>query len=690
MSGMTLRLYGQTLRICIKLFLILHPETNTFMKPIFQKTLVSGLLLLLLFNANPVSATSDTIFVQTFTFGSKQDSTFLFPKPGTYRKVLIYYTLKCNPKQSPACGQWDYLTYTYLFQKTGLMDSSVSKVDSTYDSIGKVYIKDTVWKKFEMINRFELGRYITPYGINLSLGNGFTWTYDVTDYLPLLHDSVHLSAGNWQELLDLKFAFITGTPARTPYKVINLWNGYINYGSPKTFGQILGPKTITVDKDAVFSKMLVRATGHGEDGSNCAEFCGKMHFLTVDGVQRWSQLVWRDNCAYSPLPAQGGTWLYQRANWCPGAEVQTYSAELTPYLTVNKSNTLVYDAEPYTTTSSSSGNSNPYYMLETQMVYYGKANFSLDAAVENILSPTTDNMFGHFNPVCANPKIIIKNNGTTTLTSVVITYGTKAGPQNNYTWHGKLAFLETDTVTLPQFFWEGIPGQLVFQARVSQPNGSADEYADDDIMYSNVPGTQKLPNQFILLIKTNNAASENAYTIKDIDGKIIRQRDNMKNSTIYRDTMNLPSGCYEFRFIDRNEDGLSFFANPNQGTGTLRIVNMTLGNIKTFNTDFGAEVLYNFNVGYGLDIKPDTYTEKVDVFPNPSSGILNIDATSLGQKPFRVEIFNLLGELVYQYAGQGSTDHVLQMDLTNRPAGVYSVIVSTADKSFSQKVVLTR
>lgn len=35
------------------------------------------------------------------------------------------YTLKCNPAQSPACGEWDYLTYTYLYEHTGNLDSTL-------------------------------------------------------------------------------------------------------------------------------------------------------------------------------------------------------------------------------------------------------------------------------------------------------------------------------------------------------------------------------------------------------------------------------------------------------------------------------------------------------------------------------------------------------------------------------------
>jgi hypothetical protein len=113
-----------------------------------------------------MAAPGDTLKVQTFTFGSKQDSTFFFPTAGKeYRKVLMYYTLKCNPKQTPACGEWDYLTYTYVYQK--------------YDTVEYP---------------IEMARFITPYGKGLDLGKGFTWTFDVTDYMLLLKDSVHLSA----------------------------------------------------------------------------------------------------------------------------------------------------------------------------------------------------------------------------------------------------------------------------------------------------------------------------------------------------------------------------------------------------------------------------------------------------------------------------------------------------------------
>ena len=41
----------------------------------------------------------------------------------------------------------------------------------------------------------------------------------------LLRDSVQLEAGNWQELLDLKFHFIEGAPARDVLGVEAFWKG---------------------------------------------------------------------------------------------------------------------------------------------------------------------------------------------------------------------------------------------------------------------------------------------------------------------------------------------------------------------------------------------------------------------------------------------------------------------------------
>ncbi|HRK60714.1 MAG TPA: hypothetical protein PLI74_13790, partial [Candidatus Kapabacteria bacterium] len=91
------------------------------------------LTLLLIFQciSNEANAQKrDTTWVQTFTFDSifTREATFKFPPRGEkYEKVLMWYTLKCDPKtpwDKYNCGEWDYLTYT------GIRDSS-ARFDST-------------------------------------------------------------------------------------------------------------------------------------------------------------------------------------------------------------------------------------------------------------------------------------------------------------------------------------------------------------------------------------------------------------------------------------------------------------------------------------------------------------------------------------------------------------------------------
>ena len=77
-------------------------------------------LLLLIFCAN-FSFAQDTTIVQTLDFNdiTKRRGWYIFPQDTTYQKVLMYYTLKCDPQTTRDgydCGEWDYTTYTNLYQ----------------------------------------------------------------------------------------------------------------------------------------------------------------------------------------------------------------------------------------------------------------------------------------------------------------------------------------------------------------------------------------------------------------------------------------------------------------------------------------------------------------------------------------------------------------------------------------------
>ena len=210
---------------------------------------------------------------------------------------------------------WGY-TYNSSGNKTDSLDFGI------YHQLNNQYKQDI----------HQIQNYVTPYGIGLSLGQfGFRWVYDVTDYLPLFKDTLEISAGNQQELIDLKFLFIHGTPPRDVLDLKTIWRG--DYGHANIANDIsMPPVDVPLLSNASNFKAKTRTTGHWFGGfQNCAEFCPKYHHLKVNGTKQFEWLNWKE-CSDNPVMAQGGTWLYDRAGWCPGTFGTTYDHEITPFI----------------------------------------------------------------------------------------------------------------------------------------------------------------------------------------------------------------------------------------------------------------------------------------------------------------------------------------------------------------------
>ncbi len=538
---------------------------------------------------------------------------------------------------------------------------------------------------FPEVKRFELGRYITPYGINLSLGTGWTWTFDVTDYVSLLHDSVHISAGNWQELLDLKFMMFVGTPPRDVIDIENIYTGNFDYGHTNNpIESHLVPMEVPVLPNAVTTRWKSRVTGHGMDTpSNCAEFCPKTHYYYVDGNQQFSQLVWRNNCDVNPLYPQGGTWVYDRANWCPGAEVWTYDFELTPYATPGDTITLDHNVQAYTNNGEWS-----YYQIEDQIVYYGAPNFTLDASIENVIAPTNDQMWSRKNAVCMDPIIVIRNNGSTPLTSLTIQYG-MGSLMHTYTWNGNLGFLDTAWVTLPPFTW--VTGAQDFFFDISSPNGGTDQYSYNNTWKSKFTYPLVMPATFVVEFRSNNYWQENGYELKNSAGQIVSSATATAPNTWYRDTITLPFDCYEFNLWDYGEDGLSWWANTAQGNGIMRFKSSTSAVIlKNFNADFGGQIYQQFTVGFTNTIEDSLIAAdaRMEVYPNPTDGLVSFNIALDERQDATVEIFDLLGNIVYSYSLQNEMNDTRYVDLSFLESGVYMVVLSTKEERVSSRLVI--
>jgi hypothetical protein len=455
----------------------------------------------------------------------------------------------------------------------------------------------------DTLEGFELGSFITPYGKRLKMGGeaGWTWVYDVTDYAPLLKGKVDLKSGNNQELLDMKFMFIEGTPPRDVISVQNLWPQGLYKYAHLADDSLLTAREILLDPQAEGYMLRARISGHGHNGPrNCCEWDSKTHTYYIGDWDHFRWNVWTD-CGFNAIYPQGGTWPFDRAGWCPGTRVDEHDFELTPFVHPGDTITIDYGIEMY----KDNGEKDGEFRMSHQLFTYGPPNFNVDACIEDILAPSDKDVYSRINPICSNPIIVIRNLGKVPLKTAVIKYGLKGGPEARYTWAGHLEFLEKEQVVLPAPDWQNFEGKLAFEVKLLDPNGETDERPQNNSMRSVVVAPEVLPDEFILYIEPNDLDRDrdNSYFLTDECGSVAYAREDFTSDTLFMDKVSLEPGCYEFRLTDKVEDGMNrhwwyYYENPEMmgKNGRIEIHDMNGNVIRKFPYDFGQEILYRFVV----------------------------------------------------------------------------------------------
>lgn len=535
---------------------------------------------------------------------------------------------------------------------------------------------------YEVVNDHEIGRYITPYGIGLDLGDeGFSWVYDVTEHQYLLHDSVELSAGNQQELIDLTFLMITGEAPRPVVNVQHPWGPMRSYSyAGLSDNSQLAPVTVQLHPDATQWMLRSRLTGHGHNSNNgqyphCCEWKDNTHYLYAGGqeVDQWH--VWQEiDCANNPVYPQGGTWPGSREGWCPGDLVKDRDTELTPYV-ANGTLTLDYGITPVPQNNLGMGGGN--YVVNMDLFEFGPAAHAVDAEVYDVYRPTTERYRSRENPICHDPVIVLRNAGAQPLTSVDLTYHVSGGAPATFTWTGTLAHMQRTAVTLPipsAQFWAG-DGGMTFHVSIAGVNGGgADGYAANDAYTTRYELPVIYPGPIVLFYKTNQRPWENALTVRDLNGDIVFSRTGMTAATTYRDTMDLPPGCYEMEFSDSGLDGLSYWADPDAGTGWFKFRNLNGQTLRNFDSEFGYSLKAAFAISTITGIGDVPATGGVAVWPNPTAdrAELRLDGI-LGDA--RLELMDAGGRLVEARAVVLREGRPIPLDLSGLPAGIYTVRV---------------
>ena len=245
----------------------------------------------------------------------------------TYDGLEIEVEQRCPDDEAPEpgnCGAWDYIAW--LGVQDGVHEDGQPK-----------------W--------VEAARFITSYHRETH------WVVDATPMLPYFK-SGGVKRLHWEWAPDwnkqptktfLNLRFLHRGAVDMPAMVTKLWDG----GAFTTAYAAQHPDAhIAIPADAKRVQLWALITGHGsDDKTHCAEFCNHQHVFTVGG-QTWkkehkeagSSNKCMPNMDKGMSPNQGGTWWFGRGGWCPGMQVEPWTADITAMAPAGKTATIGYQA----------------------------------------------------------------------------------------------------------------------------------------------------------------------------------------------------------------------------------------------------------------------------------------------------------------------------------------------------------
>lgn len=559
------------------------------------------------------------------------------------RRITMKVTLAYP--EDRAIAHWDYMDRIKILRKGGVKGKNIN---------------------------YEIGRMLTPYGSNFKEGWSYTWKIDVTDFESFLRDSVeieYIHTGyespdlGWD--LTIGFEYLFGPAVANFLSVEKMWDGNFQYGNPENpIEESLAPRKIKRVKGGSFGRFRIQHTGHGMDRpSGCSEFCSRWRELIFDNKVVDHRDMWKD-CGENPLYPQGGTWIFDRAYWCPG-DLQVPDIIDIP-LTKSR-HTIDLNMEPFT----ASNIDQPKEQITSYFFQFGAPNNDNDVAIEEIIAPNIVDNYNRYNPTGFNPRIKIRNLGIENLRSLEINYKTIGFKDRTFNWKGDLGFYEAAIITLPGDILAK-SGKNTFAVTLSTPNGVEDEWDGDNNLESEFDDIPTLPSKIVVDFLTNNKPKENALFIVNSanDTVYMKSPDMLEPATNYSDTLDLDEGNYNLMLTDSVGDGLEFWFQPRAGYGRLQLRDVHGNLIHLFESDCGNGQFFGFRADESAIVDTTISHLSVNIFPRMVKDYLSIYTTTNKTSTLKVRITKD-GKYIEQHEYTNIKDSTTGMDVKHLEEGRY-------------------
>jgi Pregnancy-associated plasma protein-A/Secretion system C-terminal sorting domain len=277
------------------------------------------------------------------------------------------------------------------------------------------------------------------------------------------------------------------------------------------------------------------------------------------------------------------------------------------------------------------------------------------------------------------PSLRITNWGTITLTSATVAYNVDGGGSTNYNWSGSLNYGESEVINLPTL--SSSSGNHVFNVSVSSPNGNTDLRNCNDATSLNfdIDPSYNSTSQVHLALTPDDFGSEITWEFRASSNALLYSGGPYTNgdTTVINQSFNVVANeCYTFTIFDSAGDGICC----GFGTGSYELTTDD-ATVIVSGGGYGTSEVTNVSTASTLKINDYFINNKVSLYPNPTSDIINIKLAVGNDLPDSYKIYNILGQLVT--VREISNQSQLKIDITALSKGVYFVKVIKESASTS-------
>lgn len=382
-------------------------------------------------------------------------------------------------------------------------------------------------------------------------------------------------------------------------------------------------------QDTIFVTMLVKTTGpvSGNIGAYIAVIEKHIDFNFPPGSNGETDFY---NVMKKLLPTRGGTKLPAQMDVGDYYIVQA-SWELANVYDISELGVVAWVQDRNTDEVYQSANSttNPITPL-----------YSHDAGVL-----TVTGVGGFWCSDTVNPGVVIRNQGSQSLTSAEIRYSLNGGAEQVLNWTGNLGFLEEAAIDLPQgTFTMGQSNNI--KVYLGNVNSQADDYPVNDTLsrsFTPAPGTTE---NVYLYLKTDDKPQETTWEVLDAAGNVVYSGGPYTSAgQSIQETFTLSSGCYSFNLYDAGHDGICC----SNGFGVYQLSSDINGQVLGEGDNFGREVVHAFMVNGYAGITEPEYATQPELFPNPAADEAYITFKLQRPANMELEVLDLRGKVVYRY-----------------------------------------